>query len=92
MTSPTDIHRNRSRTSQVPPKNQTLGWQPTCDHDAATVPATVLDPFVGSRHHRSRRPGRWVGAVWVLISTPNTSRYRRQTYRHRVPAFGGTKE
>lgn len=27
---------------------QTLGWQPTCDHDADTVPATVLDPFVGS--------------------------------------------
>ena len=27
---------------------KTLGWQPTCDHDADTVPATVLDPFVGS--------------------------------------------
>ena len=27
---------------------QTLGWQPTCDHGADTVPATVLDPFVGS--------------------------------------------
>ena len=29
-------------------KTQTTGWQPTCDHDAATVPATVLDPFIGS--------------------------------------------
>ena len=25
-----------------------LGWQPTCPHDALVVPATVLDPFVGS--------------------------------------------
>ena len=27
---------------------QTLGWQSTCGHEAGTVPATVLDPFVGS--------------------------------------------
>ena len=27
---------------------ETLGWQPTCGCNAATVPATVLDPFVGS--------------------------------------------
>ena len=41
--------------------SQTLGWQPTCDHDAEPVPATVLDPFCGSgttgvvalRHGRS---------------------------------------
>ena len=26
----------------------TTGWQPTCACDAAVVPATVLDPFVGS--------------------------------------------
>ncbi len=39
----------------------TLGWQPTCDHDSEPVPATVLDPFCGSgttgvvalRHGRS---------------------------------------
>ena len=38
-----------------------LGWQPTCDHDAERIPATVLDPFCGSgttgvvalRHGRS---------------------------------------
>ena len=29
-------------------QSETLGWQPTCDHDAAVVPATVLDPCVGS--------------------------------------------
>ncbi len=42
-------------------KTQTTGWQPTCDHDAEPVPATVLDPFCGSgttgvvalRHGRS---------------------------------------
>ena len=41
--------------------HQTLGWQPTCDHDSEPVPATVLDPFCGSgttgvvalRHGRS---------------------------------------
>lgn len=26
---------------------QTVGWQPTCDCGADTVPATVLDPFIG---------------------------------------------
>jgi DNA modification methylase len=26
----------------------TLGWRPTCDHDAEPVPAVVLDPFCGS--------------------------------------------
>ena len=27
---------------------ETLGWQPTCSHDAEVVPATVLDCFAGS--------------------------------------------
>ena len=29
-------------------KFTTTGWEPTCEHKAATVPATVLDPFAGS--------------------------------------------
>ena len=29
-------------------KRETTGWQPTCDHNATIVPATVLDPFAGS--------------------------------------------
>ena len=29
-------------------ETRTVGWSPTCDHDAPTVPATVLDPFGGS--------------------------------------------
>jgi len=27
---------------------RTVGWQPTCDCDAPTVPAVVLDPFAGT--------------------------------------------
>lgn len=29
-------------------KNSTTGWQPSCSCGADTVPATVLDPFIGS--------------------------------------------
>lgn len=29
-------------------QSTTLGFRPTCDHDAPPVPATVLDPFCGS--------------------------------------------
>ena len=45
------VNRNRG---QLPPGSPryaeylTVGWQPTCDHSAPTVPCTVLDPFVGS--------------------------------------------
>jgi site-specific DNA-methyltransferase (adenine-specific) len=27
---------------------ETVGWSPTCTHDALSVPCTVLDPFAGS--------------------------------------------
>ena len=30
------------------PTRQTIGWQPGCECNAARIPATVLDPFVGS--------------------------------------------
>ena len=26
----------------------TLGWQPICSHNADPIPATILDPFLGS--------------------------------------------
>ncbi len=29
-------------------ENVTVGWRPTCDHDAPIVSATVLDPFSGA--------------------------------------------
>jgi DNA modification methylase len=29
-------------------KVDTLGWQPTCEHDAEPIPAIVFDPFAGS--------------------------------------------
>ena len=28
--------------------SETTGWRPTCDHHAAVIPATCLDPFAGS--------------------------------------------
>ena len=36
-----------SNTSGVTADRQTVGWQPTCECGADTVPATVLDCFVG---------------------------------------------
>ena len=47
---PNNAGSNRARDGHVAgiPKTQTVGWQPTCDHNADRVPATVLDPFVGS--------------------------------------------
>ena len=39
---------NMGGTVTKEPTRQTLGWQPTCTCNAAVVPATVLDPFVGS--------------------------------------------
>ena len=30
------------------PTRKTIGWEAACDHDGLPVPATVLDPFVGS--------------------------------------------
>ena len=41
----TDIG-TRGRAGQT--SVQTLGWRPSCDHAAATVPCVVLDPFAGS--------------------------------------------
>ena len=38
----------RKRGKEYQQVVETLGWQPTCTCDAAVVPATVLDPFVGS--------------------------------------------
>ena len=29
-------------------QTETIGWQPTCTHEAERIPCTVLDPFAGS--------------------------------------------
>ena len=41
---------NRARDGHRVGHNEvaTTGWQPTCDHESETVPATILDPFAGS--------------------------------------------
>jgi hypothetical protein len=35
-------------TMLEPPSSRTVGWEPSCAHDAPTVPGTVLDPFAGA--------------------------------------------
>ena len=41
-------HGNGATTLHKVRESATVDWQPTCDHDAAPVPAIVLDPFCGS--------------------------------------------
>ena len=38
----------RSLRQEFSYATETTGWEPTCEHNTATVPATVLDPFAGS--------------------------------------------
>ena len=38
----------QSGSGRVDAETQTLGWRPTCNHDAPAIPATVLDPFSGT--------------------------------------------
>jgi DNA modification methylase len=35
-------------TMLEPPSSRTVGWEPSCAHDAPTVPGMVLDPFAGA--------------------------------------------
>jgi hypothetical protein len=42
----TDARGIRVRCGEA--AKDTLGWRPTCSHDAPTIPCLVLDPFVGS--------------------------------------------
>jgi site-specific DNA-methyltransferase (cytosine-N4-specific) len=43
-----NIHHGWEDTPRATINVQTLGWQPTCKHDAPTVPCIVLDPFSGA--------------------------------------------
>jgi DNA modification methylase len=38
----------QSGSGRVDAETQTLGWRPTCNHNAPAIPATVLDPFSGT--------------------------------------------
>src|SRR5262249_38848285 len=47
------VNLQRSRENGGPhdspfPSRKTIGWQPTCTHDAPSKGCTVFDPFVGS--------------------------------------------
>jgi len=54
--SPKDINPDRNdgpglgslHTQYFDIESTTLGWRPTCNHDASAIPATVLDPFSGT--------------------------------------------
>jgi len=37
-----------SGTMVSPPSTQTTGWAPSCACEADVIPATVIDPFLGS--------------------------------------------
>ena len=50
---PTGFSGNAQGMTRAMPERKrrhdiTTGWRPTCDHDAPTAPATVLDPFSGA--------------------------------------------
>jgi len=55
----------------------TVGWRPTCTHDAETVPGTVLDPFLGSG--TTAKVARDTGRRWVGIEL--SSEYAELAYR-----------
>ena len=38
----------KDHPANVPPKFETLGWRPACEHADEPIPCTVLDPFLGS--------------------------------------------
>jgi hypothetical protein len=44
----TPLNVPRAGWRNGPPPVTTLGWSPSCSHDAQPVPAVVLDPFSGS--------------------------------------------
>lgn len=41
-------HESPGRDVRAVKLVETLGWRPSCQHDAPSVPAVVLDPFCGS--------------------------------------------
>jgi len=43
-----DARTATSGTMTRPPTRTTTGWSPSCDHDRAPIPATILDCFGGS--------------------------------------------
>lgn len=59
-------HRNDiDRKGGFYPVTQTLGWQPSCDHNLAPVPGVVLDPFLGSG--TTARVAQSLGRNWLGI-------------------------
>ena len=80
-----DQGNNRARDGHKPGhfyEVNTTGWEPTCDCEAAKVPCTVLDPFVGSGTTlrvatRLNRRGIGCDLTYQDIAKKRTSRVQR---------------
>ncbi len=72
----------------------TLGWHPTCHHNAACVPATVLDPFAGSGTtgvvalaHKRNFVGLDLSAEYLKLASHRINRPHAKIQRPSKPEF-----
>ena len=75
------------RCAYVPPRTETTGWRATCDHHAAVIPATCLDPFGGAGTVGLVADQLQRDAILVEIS-PEYAGYGPRANRGRGPAAG----
>ncbi len=79
---------NFKRDAHIPgtPTATTIGWRPTCPHDAPTTPAIVLDPFAGAATTMlaARRLGRH--SVGVELSAEYLGIAKRRLERWATPS------
>ena len=76
-------------------KSMTIGWQPTCECGIEeTVPATVLDPFVGSGTTCmvARKHGRHAIGLDLSFEYLNTNARERLVYGGFVPVVDGIRQ
>jgi hypothetical protein len=57
---------------------QTVGWEPTCDHDEAPIPEVVLDPFGGSGTVASVAIGNGRSSVYIDLKPEYLEMARRR--------------
>jgi DNA modification methylase len=84
-------------------RSSTLGWRPTCSHDAPAIPATVFDPFAGSgttgvvalalnrRFIGVDLSAKYLGMAERRISRPH-ARVARTSKPEALPLFAGLEE
>lgn len=69
------------------PEQKMVGWEPTCDCGAETVPATVLDNFVGSG--TTVKVARDLGRIGVGLDISHE--YLREEAGRRLVTYNGVK-